>query len=702
MSAIGVDTGGTFTDFVEVRPDGGVEVYKVPSTPHDFAQGVFAALDRAREEGRCVRDHGVDSFSLGTTIAINAFLTRSGARVGLLTTAGHGDSLEIMRVFGRVAGLSSTEVQSYAATDKPAPIVPRSLVREIVERIDSRGEVVVPLDESLVHEAIQSLLAAHVEIAAVSFLWSFLNPRHERRVREIAQNAFPGLDVILSSDVVPKLGEYERSVSTVVNAYVSPALTRFLDRIEDGLGAREQSAPMLVMHSTGGVGTGAYTREYAITTLFSGPAGGVIGARRVGEHLGHAQIVCTDMGGTSFDVGLVLDGRPLLRRATTIDQHVMFLPSIDIVSIGSGGGSLVSAVDGQLKIGPESAGADPGPACYARGGDRPTLTDVDVVLGYIDPDRFVGGRMTLDAQRARSAVAKHIAKPLGIAVEEAAAATFTIANARMTDLIRKVTVERGFDPRDFALYAYGGLGPVHAPFYGMDLDIDSVVVPLGQISSVFSAYGVAVSDLLHVYEMSQILPAPFDAAKIQSAFTAIESSAHRQLSLDGIPATDREVHRFLEMRYQGQFSEISVPIKRGPIQASNMDAIVIDFEKRYLSTFGSGSLWSEGRIEIAAFRIEAIGRRHMPEVGFSPPPSPTAAPPPAERELYWPKAGRFLPTPVLQGESLIPGQAISGPVAVDLTTTTALVPPGWLCTCDSTGTLVMTPKGGMGTRGDRA
>ena len=701
MSTIGVDTGGTFTDLVEVQPDGGVEVYKVPSTPHDFAQGVFAALDRAREEGRSVRDHGVDSFSLGTTIATNAFLTRSGARVGLLTTAGHGDSLEIMRVFGRVAGLSSTEVQSYATTDKPAPIVPRSLVREIVERIDSRGEVVVPLDESLVHEAIQSLLAAHVEIAAVSFLWSFLNPRHERRVREIAQSAFPGLDVILSSDVVPKLGEYERTVSTVVNAYVSPVLTGFLDRIEDGLGARDQSTPMLVMHSTGGVGTGAYTREHAITTLFSGPAGGVIGATRVGEHLGHAQIVCTDMGGTSFDVGLVLDGRPLLRRATTIDQHVMFLPSIDIVSIGAGGGSLVSAVDGQLKIGPESAGADPGPACYARGGDRPTLTDVDVVLGYIDPDRFVGGRMTLDAERARSAVAEHIAKPLGIAVEEAAAATFTIANARMTDLIRKVTVERGFDPRDFALYAYGGLGPVHAPFYGMDLDIDSVVVPLGQISSVFSAYGVAVSDLLHVYEMSQILPAPFDAAEIQSAFTAIESSAHRQLSLDGIPATDREVHRFLEMRYQGQFSEISVPFRRGPIQTSNMDAIVADFEKLYLSTFGAGSLWSEGRIEIAAFRIEAIGRRHMPEVGSSPPPFPTVAPPRVERRLYWPKAGRFLSTPVLQGEALTPGQAISGPVAVDLTTTTALVPPDWLCTCDSTGTLVMTPSGDMGARGDR-
>ena len=701
MSTIGVDTGGTFTDFVEVRLDGGVEICKVPSTPHDFAQGVLTALDRARDESQSVRERGIDSFSLGTTIATNAFLTRSGAQVGLLTTAGHGDSLKIMRVFGRVAGLSSTALQSYATTKKPAPIVPRSLVREIDERIDSRGEVVVPLDENLVHEAIRSLLVAGVEIAAVSFLWSFLNPRHERRVREIARSAFPDLDVILSSDVVPKLGEYERTVTTVVNAYVSPALTRFLDRIEEGLGARDHSAPLLVMHSTGGVGTGAYTREHAITTLFSGPAGGVIGAKRVGERLGHTQIVCTDMGGTSFDVGLILDGRPLLRTATTIDQHVMFLPSIDIVSIGAGGGSLVSAVDGHLKIGPESAGADPGPACYARGGDRPTLTDVDVVLGYIDPDRFVGGRMTLDAERARSAVAEHVAKPLGIAVEEAAAATFSIANARMTDLIRKVTVERGLDPREFALYAYGGLGPVHAPFYGMDLEIDSLVIPLGQISSVFSAYGIAVSDLLHVYETSQTIPDPFDPAEIEDTFANLESSAHRQLSLDGISAADREIHRFLEMRYQGQFSEIAVPVKGGPNQVFATEAIVADFEELYLSTFGSGSLWSEGRIEIAALRIEAIGRRHVPEVGSTPLARPTVAPSHRKRDMYWPKVGRFLSTPVLQGGALSPGQEISGPVAVDLTTTTALVPPDWRCTCDPAGTLVMTPKGGSGARKNR-
>ena len=694
MKTIGIDTGGTFTDLVAIRDDGTAELHKVPSTPHDFAQGVLAGLDGVGRATRGEHSHEVDALSLGTTIATNAFLTRSGARVGLLTTAGHGDSLEIMRVFGRVAGLASTKLQSYAATDKPPPIVPRALVREVVERIDCQGEVVVPLDEHGVSEAIRSLLAAGVEVVAVSLLWSFLNPRHERRIREIARSAHPGLDVTLSSDVVPKLGEYERSVSTVVNAYVSPVLTRYLNRIEKGLAERDVSAPMLVMHSTGGVGTSAYTREHAISTLYSGPAGGVIGAHRVGEMMGHTEIVCTDMGGTSFDVGLILDGRPLLRAATTIDQHVMFLPSIDIVSIGAGGGSLVSVVDGRLKIGPQSAGADPGPACYAKGGSRPTLTDVDVVLGYIDPDRFVGGRMALNAERAQSAVAKHVAEPLGMTVEAAAAATFTIANARMSDLVRKVTVERGFDPREFALYAYGGLGPLHAPFYGMDLDVESIVVPLGQISSVFSAYGIAVSDLLHVYDTSRVLSTPFDVEEIERIFAALEIRASRQLAQDGIPVEDRRLRRFLEMRYEGQFSEIAVPVEAGPLRACDTERIVADFERLYLSAFGDGSLWSEGQVEIAASRIEAIGRRNVPEIGRTVLVHPGAAPSLRERAMYWPTEGRFLSTPVLQGNALSPEQTISGPAGVDLTTTTALVPPGWLCTCKPSGTLVMTPDDG--------
>ena len=694
MSTIGIDTGGTFTDLIEIREEGVTRLHKVPSTPRDFARGVLSAL----EHGGDGRDNKLASLSLGTTIATNAFLTRSGARVGLLATSGHGDTLEIMRVYGRVAGLPSTAMQSYADTDKPAPVVPSSLVREIVERVDWQGEVVVPLDEDQAAEALKSLLATGAEIVAVCLLWSFVNPRHERRVREIARDAVPGLEVILSSDVVPKLGEYERTVSTAVNAYVSPVMTRFLDRVEDGLARRELSAPMLVMHSSGGVGTGAFTRRHAITTLFSGPAGGVIGAQRVGEQLGHRDIICTDMGGTSFDVGLVLDGRPLLRTTTTIDQHAMFLPSIDIVSIGAGGGSVVSATNARLHVGPESAGADPGPACYAQGGERPTLTDVDVVLGYIDPHRFVGGRMELDAERARKAVARHVADPLGMTVEAAAAAAFTVANARMTDLVRKVTVERGLDPRDFALYAYGGLGPLHAPFFGTDLDIDPVVVPLGQISSVFSAYGIAVSDLLHVYQTSRVLAAPFDAMELEHAFSTMEDRAKRQLSRDGIPEPKRRIHRFLEMRYQGQFSEIPVPLEAGPLCVPDSDDIVADFEKLYLSTFGAGSLWSEGKIEIAALRIEAIGLREVPVAGLDPRPRPASAPWSRSREMYWPTEGHFVSTPVLQGDSLPPSEMISGPAAVDLTTTTALVPPGWSCSRDRSGTLVLSRSGDGATQ----
>ena len=688
MRTIGIDTGGTFTDLVEIRSDGTVEVHKVPSTPDNFARGVLTALDRV--DG----PEDIISVTLGTTIATNAFLTRTGATVGLLTTAGHGDTLEVMRVFGRVAGFSSTEMQSYAATDKPVPVVPRNLVREIVERIDCRGEVIVPLDEEQAIAAIDSLVAAGVEVVAVSFLWSFLEPRHERRIREIAAARFPGFGVILSSDVVPKLGEYERTVATAVDAFVSPALTRYLDRIGEGRRERGLSAPILVMHSTGGVGTEAYTREHAITTLFSGPAGGVIGAQRLGEQLGHTNIVCTDMGGTSFDVGLVLDGRPLLRTTTTIDQHVMFLPSIDIVAIGSGGGSLLSAGDNRLRIGPKSAGADPGPACYGRGGTQPTITDVDVVLGYIDPARFIGGLIELDPDRARAALDEHVASPLGMTVDEAAAAAFTIANARMADLIRKVTVERGFDPRDFVLYAYGGLGPLHAPFYGIDFDVRAIVIPLGQISSVFSAYGIAVSDLLHVYETSRVLHAPFDPEALEHGFAALEEEAERQLEADGIPVTGREIRHLLEMRYKGQFSEIVVPVRAGPLAAGDMVEIVAAFERLYVAAFGPGSLWREGQIEIAAFRIEAIGRRRMPAAGLASRPDRAAGPAAWERDIYWPSEGRYIKSPVLSEGALSPDRMIEGPAALDLTTTTVLVPPGWNCRCYPTGTLILTLAGG--------
>ncbi len=687
MRVVGIDTGGTFTDLVDIDVAGKIIVQKVPSTPNDYAQGVVDAV--ALVDGKTTSD--LQSVTVGTTIATNTLLTRAGAKVGMFMTMGHGDTLEVMRVFGRVAGLSSRESQHYALTDKPTPIVPRWLVKEITERIDCRGDIIVPINEQAVTKGIRELIDDGIELLAVSFLWSFLNPVHEQRVRDICNEQYPDLNVVLSSDVAPKLGEYERSVTTAIDAYVTPALARYLDRINEELGIKNVATPLLVMHSSGGVGTQEYTRNHAVATLFSGPAGGVVGARHVGDCLGHSNIICTDMGGTTFDVGLVFDSQALLRASTTIDQHVLFLPSIDIVSVGAGGGSVVEVQDGQIKIGPESAGADPGPVCYGRGGTRPTLTDINVLLGYIDPNRFLGGEMALDFDRAKAVISENLADPLGMDLEGVASSVFSIANARMSDLIRKVTVERGLDPRDFVVYAYGGLGPLHAPFYGSELGVKSIVVPLGQISSVFSAYGIAVSDLLHVYEQSKLLDAPFEINAINATFANLEKSANEQLDRDRIPSKDREFHRYVDMRYEGQFSEIVVPVQQDALSLSESSYFSTEFERHYELAYGPGSLWKEGIIEIATFRVEAIGRRTSPTSSYSQKGKESTSRSVGVREVYWPSEQSYVLTTIIDGNHIVPDCPVKGPAVLDLGTTTVLVPPTWSCVADATETLVITP-----------
>jgi N-methylhydantoinase A len=600
----------------------------------------------------------------------------------------------MMRVFGRVAGLSSFQVQSYAETDKPRPIVPRHLIREVTERIDCFGKVVVPLDEDEAAAAIERLAHEGVEALAICLLWSFINPSHEQRLKALAQRHAPGIPVTLSSDVVPKIGEYERSVTTVANAYLTPVLAGHIDQLRDEISRRGVRAPLLIMHSTGGLGTERFTRDNAVRTLSSGPAGGVIGAQQLGRLAGHGNIVCTDVGGTTFDVGLVADSRPIITTSTIIDQHVMYLPAIDIVSIGTGGGSIVRVQDGLVKIGPDSAGADPGPACYGRGGTRLTLTDANVILGFIDPDNFLGGQIRLDRNLAEVAVRTHVAEPLGLGVGEAAAAVFTISNARMADLIRKVTVERGLDPREFVLYAYGGLGPLHAPFYGRDLGVQSVVVPLGSASAVFSAYGVAISDIVHVFEISEPMTEPYDRERINAILARLEEMARAQLEEDGVPQGDRELRFFVDMRYKGQLSELSVQLNTSRLKDADMKTLLESFDELYLATYGPGSLLSNGKTEIIAGRVEAIGRRRQfePDVGAR---SEDGGEVPllGHRAVLWPDADGHRRTPVHDGHGFMSGRAVAGPAIVDFATSTLLVPAGTTCVSDRAGNLVLRSTG---------
>jgi N-methylhydantoinase A len=696
MSVVGIDTGGTFCDLVHIDDQGQATVHKSPSTPSDTAQGVFDVLEIARTGVDRRPDtfySSMDSVALGTTIATNTVVTHSGAKVGLLTTRGHGDMLAIMRVNGRVAGRPLQEVQNYSITDKPAPIVPKALVAEIDERIDYTGEIIVPLRDAQIEQAVDRLVSAGVECIAVSFLWGFLNPVHELRAKEVIAKRHPGIFISLGSALARRLGEYERTEAAVVNAYVALAVTRYFDRVTSGLGRKGVSAPVLVMHSAGGLGTERHSRNRPIATLFSGPAGGIVASMRVAEAAGFKNVICADVGGTTFDVGLIVNGRPLLRNTSIIDQRVMYCPTLDIVSIGAGGGSIarVDAASGRLMVGPQSAGASPGPACYGRGGEFPTTTDANLVLGYMDPDRFLGGRFKLDRAAAENALNRHVAKPLGIEIEAAAAAIFSIVNAKMADLVRKVSVERGHDPRDFVVCAYGGLGPLHAPFYAADLNAKAVMVPLGELSSVFSAYGIAMADILHVHELSCSLREPLSFSALDELFADLTRDADSQLESDEIAPKDRHTRRFAEVRYVGQLNEMMVEVPK----ASMGFDVREEFERRYVEAFGPGAAWKEAPIEIVALRLEASGmRRQFPMRARQ------AAASQAElrckRRVYWPESKDVVETSIYEGNSLNPNETIAGPAVLEFPTTTVVVPPEWSCLVDKLGNLMLNTQSKSG------
>ncbi|MBB3771926.1 N-methylhydantoinase A [Angulomicrobium tetraedrale] len=693
MDTVGVDTGGTFCDLVVIDAQGQTSVHKSPSTPHDNAQGVFDVLrvaEGVRSGSAGTFYSNIESFSLGTTIATNTVVTHTGAKVGLITTMGHADMISIMRVNGRVAGRPLSEIQNYSITSKPAPIIPKTRIVELNERIDYAGDVVIPLKDDEALAAIARLVAAGVESIAVSLLWSFVNPAHEQRIEALIKERHPEIFVSLGSSLSRRLGEYERTEAAVINGYVAIEVKKYLQKVSGGLASSGVTTPMLVMHSAGGVGTEANSSQRPITTLFSGPAGGVVASRRVCEAAGYRNVVCADVGGTTFDVGLIVDGRPLIRSTSIIDQRVLYCPTIDIVSIGAGGGSIafVDPVTRRLSVGPQSAGAFPGPACYGRGGAYPTVTDANLVLGYMDPVSFLGGRFPLDRAAAEAALETHVAGPLGISVEEAAIGIFSIVNAKMADLVRKVTVERGHDPRDFVLCAYGGLGPLHAPFYASDLDAMAVLIPLGEISSAFSAYGVAMADVLHVHERSITLREPFVQADIRAVFDELVDEAHAQLQSDGIAARDRQMRHFVEVRYVGQLNDLVVEIPDLAIGGGEIRAM---FEQLYVEAFGPGAAWDNAPIEIVGFRLEAIGLRNKYAVGDQPVgPAPV---PIASREVYWPQSGAYVATAIYRGGEVLTGARIEGPAILEYSTTTITVPPKWNCGVDRVGNLILKKSG---------
>lgn len=682
-TTIGVDTGGTFTDMVVLHEDGTVEIGKRPSTPPDFGRGV---VDVVESVGSTDLLRKSSFFYHGTTVATNAMITGAGARIGFITTAGHRDVLPIMRIVGRSAGRSEIELKQYSYTDKPTPIVPKTRIREVFERIDRAGRVVVPFNEDSAREAVRELLADGVEAIGICFLWSFANPDHERRMRDIVREEAPGLHVSISSDIVPAMKEYERSATTAVNAYLAPLLTRYLDDLQGELTERGLTGSLYVMQSMGGAMRADAADARAVNTLVSGPAGGVTAARVLGARAGHPNIICADVGGTSFDVGLIVDGDPLITSTTEVNQYTLLVPTIDIVSIGAGGGSIAWVDLDRLRVGPQSAGADPGPACYGRGGENATVTDADVVLGYIDPDYFLGGSIGLDADLAHRAIEEKVARPLKMSVRDAAAGIIEIANHHMSDLMRKMTIERGYDPRDFVVYAFGGAGPLHGGAFGRELGAKEIIFPMGNIASAFSALGLAVSDVSTVAQTSDLVLAPFDPVRVNELFDRLEAEVTDGFRRD-LPDRSVALHRILELRYKGQVHQVDTAVPQGRLGLPELESVIEEFERRYETLYGRGSGFRDAGVELVNYRVLGSVRVQDAQIreDVEGPPDPEQARIGRE-SLYWRELGAEAATDIY-GDGLAPGMTFEGPAVIRLSSTTALVHPGQTARVDGFGNI---------------
>jgi len=692
MSTIGVDTGGTFTDLVYLHDDGGIEVAKRPSTPPEFSRGVIDVVD-AIDKNRSILTT-LDYFFHGTTVATNAMITGAGAKIGFITTAGHRDALPMMRIIGRSAGRSEIELKQYSYSNKPAPIVPKGRIKEVHERIDYKGVVVVPLNEESARRAVRELLQEGIEAIGICFLWSFKNRSHEQRMREIIAEEAPNLHISISSDIVPAMKEYERSATTAVNAYVAPLLTSYLHELQRSLQGRGLRSPLYVMQSMGGAMRATESERRSVNTLSSGPAGGVVASRFLGNLLQQKNIICADVGGTSFDVGLVVDGEPIITSTSTVNQYTLLAPTIDIVSIGAGGGSIAWVDLGRLRVGPKSAGADPGPACYGRGGARPTVTDADVVLGYIDPNYFLGGAFKLDRSLAIKAIEEHVARPLNMSVRDAASGIIEIVNHHMSDLIRKMTIERGYDPREFVVYGFGGAGPLHGGAFGRELGVKEVIFPLGNIASAFSALGLAVSDLTTVTQLSDLALAPFDPSRFSQHFEALEQEALDNLTAGGAKRSNISLQRVVELRYKGQVHQVDTPVPLGKITSATLDEVIAEFERRYERLFGRGSGFRQAGIELVTYRV--IGSTHVQDASVQSKREGSADATSARigrEKVYWREIGKEVDTDIY-GSGLASGMTFEGPAIIRFESTTALIHPGQTARIDGYGNVRITSRMG--------
>jgi N-methylhydantoinase A len=692
---IGVDTGGTFTDVVVLGDSGEVWTAKASTTPDDFSRGVMDAVSEA------AKTVGIETsdllgqttlFKHGSTVATNALITRNGCKVGFITTKGFEDTTEIMRAIGRVDGLSDDEIKHVTWVTKPESFVPRERVLGVRERIDYQGNEIVPLNWDDVMEAIRRLIEGEkVEAIAVSLMHAWVNPRHEEEIRALTAEAGPHRKVYWSfgSSLSQVAGEYARANTAILNSYLGPTVERYLKDLENKLQQRGLQGPLLIMQGNGGVAH----REHvsAIANLQSGPAGGMIASAHIAGLLKHKNVITTDMGGTSFDVGLITEGYWRYAQEPIVERFRMLQPIIDIESIGAGGGTIaqVEAETTRLLVGPRSAGASPGPVCYDAGGEQVTVTDCDLALGIIDANYFLGGRKHLNKEKALRAIEEKIARPLKLKIHEAAAGIFDIVNAKMSDLIRRQVVRTGYLPEEFVIYAFGGAGPVHASGFAAELGIKQIYI--FATSPVFSAFGAAAADVIRTHVMSCQYILPADPAVINQRLDRIEKEMATAMANEGFKPHQVQFRRYFTMRYRRQTAGVEMPVGFDRFNTKRMADMQAAFEKKYQELYGVGAGYTKAGIEISEIRVDAVGKVAKPKLSAKRKTGGNArAALKGKRQVFFTRPQRkFIEARVYDYDRLAVGTVIRGPAIIELPFSTTLVPPEHKVSIDPYSNLVM-------------
>ncbi len=675
---IGVDAGGTFTDVCLTTDRGELGVYKLSSSPRDpseaIAGGVAAILS---QEGAAAES--VAYLGHGTTVATNALLEGRGARTGVVTTDGFRDLLELGRQ--RRPDLYDLQV------DKPVPLVRRALRFEVPERVRATGEVLRPLNRAAVRHTIRELKAAGVEAIAVCFLYSYLMPEHENAAAEIIAEEFPEAYLSLSHDVLAEFREYERLSTTVVNSYVGPIMSRYIHHLRERFRAEGVRVPPYITQSNGGIISLDVAAEAPVRTVLSGPAAGVVGAATVATAAGYADLITFDMGGTSTDVALIAGGQSTTKTEQEVAGYPIRTPMIDINTVGAGGGS-IAWIDsgGHLKVGPQSAGAAPGPACYGRGGTEPTVTDANVALGILGREALLGGRMPIDAPAADQAI-DHLASGLSLRREDVAQGIIALVTANMVRAIRVISVERGYDPRDYTLVAFGGAGPLHAARLARELDIPRVLVPT--IPGLLSAFGLLVADLRTDFSRTQVLSARTESLPtVNAGFGELHHAAETWFARERIPGPDRQTRRIADMRYVGQNYELPIEIPSHALTPTDLSAILTAFHAAHDQAYGYAA--AEESVQFVTLRLEATGTVPKAELRRIPRGDHTDDAEIGSRRMYLPETGGWCNVPLYARDRFRSGMGIPGPAIVEQMDATTLILPGQHVSVDEYGNLILT------------